>query len=483
MFHQIKRLMRHSGIYGIGLVVSSILGVLLLPLYTRYLTRADYGVLETLVAGTTVVALILRLGVASGFFRFYFDSSEPERRMAVVRTSFWFTMVGATSGLLAGLVLAEPISRVLFESSDRASLVRAAAVGLWVQMNYEQLASLLRVEERSVQFVIATIANIVVSVGATVLLVVAFEQGPLGVLVGNLTGTLVVYVILLASRRDQVGRGFDRELLRQMQRFGIPLLASGLALWAINLIDRFFLIKLAGEAETGLYSMGVRISSVVVIFFLAFRTAWPAFAYSIEDDREARQTFGYVLTYLLYLGCWLSLALGLLSPWIVRVLAPSNPEFWPASRPVALLSFGACAFAAYIVMAIGLSRAKRTQFNWVVSGSAALLNIGLNVALIPPYGMMGAAVATFVAYLAMFLGMTFYAQRIYPVDYQWRRVVSIVSVSAALVIAGKLTDASLPVAIALTAAFPFLLASLGFYLPDERALLRRVVLGRRSGHV
>ena len=94
-------------------------------------------------------------------------------------------------------------------------------------------------------------------------------------------------------------------LVQAAARFGMPLVPSGLALWAINFVDRLFLNTISGAAETGLYSIGVRISSVIVFLFTAFRTAWPAFAYSIEDDREARRTYGFVLTYLLLLCCWL----------------------------------------------------------------------------------------------------------------------------------------------------------------------------------
>jgi O-antigen/teichoic acid export membrane protein len=475
MLDEIKRLLKHSGIYGVGLVASSVLGVLLLPLYTHYLTRADYGVIETLIAATAVLTILLRGGVASAFFRFYFDASMHDRRR-VVCTSFWFTMAGATLGLVAGVVLAEPISRALFGSGDRANLVRASAIGLWAGMNYEQLSSWFRVEERSVAFVVATVVNLLITVGATVLLVVRFDEGPMGVIVGNFIGTLAVYVVLLAYRREQLGLVFDRPLLRAMQRFGLPLMASGLAVWAINFIDRFFLINIKGAAETGVYSLGVRISSVVLLVLIAFRTAWPAFAFSLEDDREARQTFAYVLTYLTYVTCWLSAALGLLAPWIVRLLAPSNAAFWPASRVVALLSFGTAALGAYIVIGIGLGRIRRTQFEWVVTGSAAVVNIVLNIALIPTYGMMGAAIATIAAYVAMFLAMAWYSQRVYFVPYQWRRVATIATVAVGLTVVGKVLDVSLPIAVVLAVAFPFVLVPLAFYLPAERAQLRRLIL-------
>ncbi|MFL5938474.1 MAG: oligosaccharide flippase family protein, partial [Gaiellaceae bacterium] len=331
--------------------------------------------------------------------------------------------------------------------------------------------SLFRVEEQSTAFVAASVANVLITVGATVLLVVGLDKGPTGAVVGNFVGTLTVYVVLLGYRRYQLGLQFSRDLLRQMNHFGMPLVPSALALWAINFIDRIFIAQYKGQVEVGVYSVAVRISSAVVFLMIAFRLAWPAFAYSIEDDREARRAYGYVLTYLTFVACWISLALGLLSPWLVRLLT-ARPQFYAGSRVVAPLAFAGAAWAAYTVVAIGIGRARRTQFNWVVTGAAALINVLLNLALIPSYGMMGAAIATAVAYVAMFVGMTLNAQRVWPVPYQWRRVLTLTLVAVGLLVIGKAVDAPLPLAIALCLVYPVALLPFRFYLPAELRRLR-----------
>ncbi len=472
--HQIKRLGKHSAIYGIGGLVSRILAVLLLPLYTSYLSTADYGKIETLVAASSVAIIVLQLGISSAFFRFYFDAADVAARVRVVRTCFWFTMTMATAGLVVGLVLAGPIAHAL-RLGDSPNLVRAAAVGLWAQMNYQQLTSLFRAEERSVGFVLASLANVLITVGATVLLVVVFDEGPLGVLVGNFVGTLCVYTVLVGYRRYQLGLEFDRPLFRAMNRFGLPLVPAALALWAVNFLDRYLIAIYKDQAEVGVYSVAVRISSAVLFLLIAFRTAWPAFAYSIDDEREARRAYAFVLTYVVYVTCWASVALGALAPWLVRLLA-RNPSFHRASEAVALLSFAGAAYAAYTVLAIGSGRARKTQGNWLIAGAAAAVNVGLNVVLIPAYGMVGAAIATVAAYVALFLGMVAYAQRVYPVPYQWRRVVTAAGLAVALTALGSSFHVPLAAAIVLAVSYPLALLPLGFYLPAERARLKRLTL-------
>jgi O-antigen/teichoic acid export membrane protein len=376
----------------------------------------------------------------------------------------------ATLGLTVGMAFAPQISDAFFGTEAHTTLVRAAFVLLWAQMNYEQITALFRVEERSVAFVIASLANLAITVAATVLFVVGLEWGATGVVVGNFTGTLAVYFVLLAYRHEQLGLTFDRHLLRRMNRFGLPLVPSMLALWVLTFSDRLFLLKLTDTEEVGLYSIGSRIASAMVLLLTAFRAAWPAFAYSIDDDREAKRAYAYVLTYLLFVASWTALALGLLSPWLVRAL--TTPAFYSASEVVPLLAFGAVAFGGFIVVSIALGRTKRTQFNWVVTGGAAVVSVGLNLALIPQFGMMGAAVANVCAMTTMFLGITWWSQRVFPVPYQWRRVGTLVAVAVGLTAAGKALDAPLGLAIALVALYPLALWPLRFYLPAELSAIR-----------
>jgi O-antigen/teichoic acid export membrane protein/glycosyltransferase involved in cell wall biosynthesis len=474
---QLRRLGRHSAIYGIGGLVSRVIAVILLPLYTRYLTPSDYGKIETLLALTTVMGLVLRAGITSAFFRFYFDVEDDAGRLRVLRTSFWFTMGGGTLGLVLLLIFASPVSSLLFGTTSAANLVRAAAVALWATVNYEQMTSLFRVEERSMAFVCASLANVFITIGLTLLLVVGMEEGALGVIVGNFSGTLIVYLALLGYRREQLGLQFDRGLLREMNHFGLPLVPTALFLWITNFSDRFFLVKLASVSEAGLYSVGVRVASAMVLLLTAFRMAWPAFAYSISDEGEARRTYAYVLTYLTVVTAWMALALTLLSPWLVDLLAA--PRFAASEEVVGPLAFATVSYGAYIVIAIGVGRARRTQFNWVVTGAAAVVNIALNFALIPAYGMIGAAIATVAAYTTMAVGMAWWSQKIYPVPYQWRRVATAALAAVAIASIGKGLDVGLGPAIALAFAYPFVLAAVGFTSPEERRRLGRLVARRR----
>ena len=175
----------------------------------------------------------------------------------------------------------------------------------------------------------------------------------------------------------------------------MPLVPSALFLWAINFVDRLFVGHYKGISEVGVYSLAVRTSSVIVFLMIAFRLAWPAFAYSIEDESDGEADIR-VRPHLPALRLLLDVARARRARAVAREDPRAvEPRLLPRRRGRRRCSRSPRARTpGYTVLAIGIGRARRTQFNWIVSGIAAVVNIALNFALIPPYGMMGAAVAT-----------------------------------------------------------------------------------------
>ena len=483
---QLFELTRHSAIYGIGGLISRFLSVLMLPLYTSYVSTGDYGRIELLMAVMAVVVVVLRGGANFGFIRFYFLQKDPEYRRRLVRTVFWAQMTYSTAALVLCVLFASQLAILLgvdvptgsHLQGSGTSLVIATAVLLWANVNYLQMTNLFRVEQRSLAFSIATLANLVVTVVLTVIVVVVYHEGPLGIIVGNFSGTLVIYLILLAYRREQLGLQFDRSLLRSLNRFGFPLMGAALAMWVTNFGDRFMIRKLLHGSyalqQLGQYSIAYKVTSAMVLVFTAFQIAWPAFAYSIEDDDEAKRAFSYVLTYLMFIAAWAAVGLSLFAPWIVHVVG-RKPGYWPAATAVPALVYSSVFYAGFIVVTIAIGRTRQTQFNWIAAAAAAILNFGLNFWLIPAYGMLGAAYATLAAYVLLMIVRTWNAQKLYPVSYQWRRVAIILLGAGALTGTGEAFRHSLVLAFALTFAYPLLLAGLGFYLPAERKRLRRLL--------
>ena len=477
---QIGRLAKQSLVYGIGGIVSRFVAIFLLRVYTSFLPPKSYGALALVLATEAVMVILLRAGIQNAFFRFYYLTSDPIKRRTVVRTSFWYTMAAATVGLALGLIFAPEIASFLRLQAGQTNLVRAGSVFLWGDMNYQQQTAIFRAEQRSISYAIASVSNVIITICATLLLVVGLHKGALGLIVGNFTGTLCVYTVLLAYRVRLLGFEFDRRLYLAMEHFGLPLLPSALALWATKFSDRFFVNHYLGPTQVGVYSFGVMIASALVLIITAFQLAWPAFAYSIDDDDEARHTYAYVLTYFLYFMTWAAVTLSLLAPFLAHALA-GKPSFYPGARFVPLLAFGSVIFAGYSVVVISIGRVRKTGANWIITGLGALADVGLNIVLVPRVGAIGAAWSLLGAYGAMFIAMSWLAQRRFFVPYQWRRVVTLLGVGAGLVLGGKALSVSTPVALAFAASYPALLFAFFFYQASERKQIAR--LARRVLHI
>jgi O-antigen/teichoic acid export membrane protein len=485
VFRQLISLSRQTIIYGAGGLVGKFAALLLLPVYTRYLGREQYGTIALLFAAEALTVIVLRGGMQNAFFRFYFDSNDPARRTTVIRTAFWYTMIASTTGLVLGLVFAPELAHLIPVGSAHGAhvvtahqlpnMVRVIAVTLWADMNYQQLAAMFRAEKRPTSYVIASIVNVLVTIGTSITLVVGFHEGAIGVLIGNVTGTLSVAFALMIYRREVLGFGFSRPLYRAMEHYGLPLVPSSLAISVTTLSDRLFISHIKGTSPLGVYAIGVNIASLLTLLVGAFQSAWPAFAFSIEKDEEAKTTYAYVLTYVLFAFLWAAALLSVLAPTIVHLM--TTPKFYSGSRYVPLLAFSTAAYAGYGVVIIGIGRVRKTRSNWIITAGAVVVDATLNLILIPRYGPIGAAIALLSAYTFMFAAMAWRSQRLFPAHYQWRRVITLAAAGAGIVVACNLLSLPTIASLGLAVAYPLLLFPLGFYLAPERA--RVAALARR----
>jgi O-antigen/teichoic acid export membrane protein len=277
-------------------------------------------------------------------------------------------------------------------------------------------------------------------------------------------------------------------LLSRLMRFGLPTMPAELSLYSLNFIDRVILVRYAGLAEAGLYSLAVKFAQAVNVLVRGFQLAWPPLAYSIRDDDEARSAYAVIVTWFVACCTFVVTGMWLLSRWIVRL---ADPAYFGAFKAIGLISTAVTLYALYMVLVVILGRTGRTGFNFPATAAATGANIGLNLALVPPLGIVGAGLALLASYVVVLALMYAFTQRLFAVPYEWGRLGRIVLGSAALVGLGELLMptsglAGLAGRSALWLAFPVLLAASGFLTPSERrslAILRRPreLVGRLAG--
>jgi O-antigen/teichoic acid export membrane protein len=467
----LRRLATTGAAYTAASILSKLIAVALLPLYTRYLTPADYGAAEVMFAAVVSASIVVRLGTIEALLRFYYKDGEDPAR--VVAGSFAALFWLATAAALLALPFAGPISEALLDRSA-PDLARISIGGLWVLTLFEYLLTLFRLEERARAYFTTTLLSVLAAIGLTVVLVVGEGEGARGLLLGSYASGAAFVLALIAVHRRRLSLRIDRPLLRRMMRFGLPTMPAELSLYLLNFVDRIVIVRSAGLAEAGLYSLAVKFAQGVNVLVRGFQLAWPPLAYSIRDDGEARRAYAAIVTWFVA-GCAFVVAgMWLFSRWIVRALAA--PEFFDSYEAIGLIATGVTLYALYMVLVVILGRTGRTEFNFPATAAALVVNLALNLALVPPLGIVGAGLALVASYLVVVALMYGFTQRLFPVPYEWGRLARVVLVTAALVAFGELllpTDgfAGLLARVAIWLAYPFVLLASGFFTPEERGWL------------
>ena len=467
----LRRLATTGAAYTAASIVSKLIAVALLPLYTRYLTLEDYGAAEVMFAAIVTASIVVRLGLIEALLRFYYKDGEDPA--AIVATSFAALFWVSTAAAWIALPFAKPISEALLNESA-PDLARISIGGLWVLTMFEYLLTLFRLEERARAFFVTTILNVLVTIGLTVVLVVGEGEGARGLLLGSYASGAVFVLGLIWVHRRRLSLWADRKLLRRLMRFGLPTMPAELSLYMLNFVDRIIIVHYAGLPEAGLYSLAVKFAQGVNVLVRGFQLAWPPLAYSIRDEGEARRTYAAVVTWFVT-GCAFVVAgMWLLSRWIVRALAA--PEFFGSYKAIGLVATGVTLYALYMVLVVILGRTGRTEFNFPATAAALAANIALNLALVPPLGIVGAGLALVASYLVVLVLMYSFTQRLFPVPYEWGRLARVVATASAIVVLGELllpTEGFLGLLArtALWLTYPLVLLVTGFFTSGERRWL------------
>jgi O-antigen/teichoic acid export membrane protein len=470
----LRRLATTGAAYTAASILSKLIAVALLPLYTRYLSPADYGAAEVMFTAVVSISIVVRLGLIEAVLRFYYkDDEDPDRVVASTFAGlFWFSTIGA----LVALPFAGPISEALLDR-PATELARISIGGLWVLTMFEFLLTLFRLEERARAFFVTTILNVLATIGLTVVLVVGLDEGARGLLVGSYASGAVFVAALIVLQWRRLSLRFDTALLRRLLRFGLPTMPAEVSLYLLNFIDRIIIVRSLGLAEAGLYSLAVKFAQAVNVLVRGFQLAWPPLAYSIRDDEEARHTYATVVTLFVAACAFVVTGMWLLSRWIVRALAA--PKFFESYEAIGLITVAVTLYALYMVMVVILGRTGRTEFNFPAAIAALITNVVLNLILVPPLGIVGAALALVASYLVVVALMYVFTQRLFHVPYQWGRLARVVLTAAALIGGAELLLptsglAGLLARTALLAAYPLVLFASGFFTPGERVWLARL---------
>jgi len=498
--HGYSLLLKDSVIYGAGRALQKFLVALLLPLYTAFLTQADYGILGMVVTVTTFLDVFVTLGFDVAFSRFYFDDKSLAARRRVITNVFYVSTVYPLILLGTVGVLMPQLAPILLGKEYDAGDWRYFAVALATLFfsNLNDLPfTLFRLEHRPWIFTSYTIGRIFVQVPLSIVFVAVFDWGPMGVLLANLVTAAGMQVGLLPTYIRKVDWRWHWQLMRPMLAFAIPALFTGISFYWLKLSDRYFLLHYQGKAVVGLYTVAYSLSQPLYLTLMAFRMAWPQWHYAkLHEPEKHKKMVAGSSTYFLALNALMLVMIGAFMPLIVHTFL--NERFWSIGPTTFVLALSVAVYAVYFVFWVGSNVAKKNRMIPVFFVIASAANIGLNFLLVPQYGMYAAAWTHVAGFAILAVTVYFYSEKWYPIPYEWARLLKIVLATGLTLAAawgvgrafdqsvympyGELVVSSLAQVPTLL-VFPLVLFATRFFKPGEREKMGRALRrlgGRRS---
>lgn len=426
-------LARQTLAYGLSGLLVPLVGMITLPIFARVFTRSQYGLIELGTATLTVAVAVTDAGLTAAALRSFYDytaEQEPERRSVMI-TGFLATSAIAIAVALLLIGFRSELSRWLFGEPHQGTLLIAIAGSVLAANTWRYVGEVMRVRFQAFSYLTMSALAAAVTTGLGVAGVLALHWRVNGVFLAALVGNAIAASYgVLAVRRWLKGR-FSTPELRTMFAYGLPLIPSALSAWALALVDRIILSRLGSLSQVGEYAVANRLALLLLIGMTAFLFALSPFllaTYS-EDPQQEKAARGRTLTYLTFILALAGLTLTLFAKEIFEVVAPKFHDAYLAVGPLAL---GGALYGISTLLTTGLAIVRKTMQLAALTVGAAVLNVGLNFALIPPFGIVGAGLATAVGYGALALSYYWLTQRLYPTPYEPRKVVIMLAAASLL---------------------------------------------------
>ena len=389
-----KRLLSNTAILGAGTFASKVLVLLLMPFYTSILSTSDFGTADLIAQTANLLIPLAAVGICDGIFRFTLDSGTD--RKCILSTGVAILTVGSVA--LVGVI---QLLRC-FSVFDGYIFLLAFYV---IAANFHSaFAGYIRAQGRTTLFAVQGILNTVLTIGLNILFLVVFDMGSTGYVLSVVVADFTLAVLLFfAARiyRDLSPRGVSKATAKEMLRFSIPYIPTTM-MWLITSVsDRYVVTAYCGEAENGLYAAAYKLPTLLSLVSGVFVEAWH-FSTVKDAEEEEKSTFFsdvYVnFMSVMFMGASVLVAGAKIFTRIL--LSDSYYESW-SFVPVLVAATTFSTLVSFLGSVYFLK--KKSTLSMLTAMAGAIINVILNFLMIPHYGAMGAAIATLISYVAVYV--------------------------------------------------------------------------------
>lgn len=471
---------KHTLIYGFGTVGYRLAGFLLLPLYTAKIPPSQYGVYGILEVLEQIIVGVFSFGLPTALFKWLACAADERDRIDTVSTTLWLVVLGNLA-VLAPLAIAMPLGlsnyvaglfvRTGLGTEHFLALGFVFCLDVLTTAVVRLLLNVLRAEEKPGWYTGLSLARFIAVLGLNVWFVGSLGLGIVGIFLGQVCGSILVFVFLVFRLSSRIRFAVRREWVSPMLRYGGPLALVAVIVLVLNLGNRFFVQALCGPAELGRFTFGQKVGNILYVAVVQpFTFAYFPLMWKTKDTNP--NFMGRALTYFLAVALWIVLGFALFAPELTRGLARSE-AYYAAEKVIPVVALGSVAYGATYLLQSSFYLSGRTQWIAVGYGFGVFVNVVFNLLAIPRWGIVASAWSVVVSYGATSLFSYAMGKKCYPIAYEPRRIgLALAGVGGILVLSRVLDNFGSWVQAAVNAFFwalyPIVLFAAGFVTTEER---------------
>lgn len=484
VFHKLRSLTKESLVYGLAHVLTRSVSFLLLPYYSHRMSAGDYGELSLYYLFLAVVQTFYIYGLDIAYLRFY-NLTDHGRSKAQVNGNVLLVSLFTSLGISAVMaILSGTVANLLITAPRNPAEVPSNVLICIGILFFDTISTFpflkLRSDNRPLFFSGQKLVNVGINIVLNIWLIEGLGMGLRGVLWANLISSVITTALLLPNILKLCEFRFDRRLIAEMLRFGLPNVPTYLFVMIVELAGRKAIELFHGVEDAGLYSAGYKLGMFMGVVNAAFRFAWQPFFLKHADDEQAPVLFAKTMTYYVLVATSLMVWLTLFVPPIVKSELPRvghliDPAYWSGLVIFPIILAAHIFDGIYANLMVGIYLKKATNKLPVVTGAAALFTLVANILLVPRFGFIAAAWISLGAFVIQAAYLYVRVNGLYPVSYEWRRIATLFLLGGGFTILAAVVPLELWLRIVIGAAFPVSLLLVRFFPANELASLRRLI--------
>lgn len=500
---RLKRLGSESLVYGLSSIVGRLLSYLLQPYYAHKFDPAQNGVQTAVYSYIPIISIALYLGMDVAYMRSAAAVKDAPlaERQRVFSMSFGMVLLAGGAVAVLSFMLTPWLAQLTqLDATSFRYLMAIVYTDALLAVPYAHL----RMTNRSMRYAVLRLLFVFISVALNVVLIGQLHWGVEGIFLAN----LIANVAILAFFTVEIVRFFRPTLLRDapwraLWKYALPIMPAMLAVMLVENGDRIVLKHLsestaravygmARDDVVGIYGFNYKLGVAMLLVVQMFRMAWTPFSLQHARQEGAPQLYSRVLTVLMLICAVVFLGVSVLLPSLVgipRVYHYVKPPYWGGLPIVPVILLGYVFSGMYTVVTAGLYIERKTGVLPWIAGAGALLNIGICIVAQSNWGLVGVAWATPAAYALMAALGAWQSNKVYPVPFEWGRIVHLAAIVALLYGVDQwvmsrgvspISATGLAIKAALLLALPVALVVTRFFRHGEWRVLRSMVPGRRA---